>query len=165
MKRLTNILFAAVALAVPFTACAQQGVSERTEAKVDYLSSKVDQILQLLQTGKPPVVPPTGEPTNPTTPPAAGCSCSPGGHYEINGQGTIRGICTPATLTVSNAMPGARLDWAKMPIVVPGKVKMTEGGRPVGGDGYGPVYLIPMGTHTYQLTPELPCVNLVVQVS
>jgi hypothetical protein len=121
--------------------------------------------LKLTAGAVPPEIPPTVPPVvPPTTPPAAGCSCQPGLSYTINGQGTLRGVCTPAVLTVRNTMPGASLIWVKQPIVVPGRVKMTEGGKPVGVDGYGPIYDLGMGDHTYQLTPDLPCTNLAIQV-
>lgn len=159
MKRLVFALLAFAALVATAIPAQADGILEQMKAQLDRIELK-------LAAGS---IPPSGGPTVPPVdppppPPAAGCSCTPGLSYLINGQGTLRGVCAPATLRVINTPPGASLTWVKQPIVVPGRVKMTEGGRPVGGDGYGPVYDIGMGDHTYQLTPDLPCTNLAVQV-
>lgn len=183
MKRLATTIFAALAIAAaasPIVAQAQQGIAERTEAKVDALLPKLDQILQLLQAGKPPapVLPPAVMPTpvEPTpvepVPPASGPSCNSSGPHLINGQGTLYNVCTcaPAVVRVTNVPPGSSLTWVKMPgtglpAIPLGRVRMTEGGRPVGdGEGFGPRYDIGLGDRTYVLTAEVPCTNLSVQV-
>lgn len=129
---------------------------------LDDIKAQLSAIQQRLAMGDVPpvVVPPT---VPPVTPPATP-SCAQGGPYIINGQGTLRGVCLPAVIQVRNAMPGARLIWVKQPIIVAGRARLTEGGVPVGGDGYGPDYNIPMGDHDFVLASELPGMIVAVQV-
>lgn len=118
----------------------------------------------------PPVIPPTVPPTTPPATPATGPSCNQGGPYLINGQDTIYNVCAcpSATVRVTHAQPGAQISWAKIPgtgrpTVPLGIVRLTEGGRPVCGDGTASPCYIGLGDRSYVFTAEA-CTNLVVQV-
>jgi hypothetical protein len=167
MKRLTGILFAAAALALPITTCAQ-GVAERTEAKVD----KALELLHQLLGQKPPIVEP--KPPNPTTPTNPTNPATPSWMKEINGAGQVFDVCTcsPALVRLRNLNPmtGASVAWAKTPgtgsqAVPLGVVTVSESGVVRGSSGsvVGRAD-IGIGDRDLIFTSDPPCMNLTVSV-
>lgn len=157
------VLLCLTPLFFAFAAHAQPGILEGLRDQVGAMKAQLDRIeLKLAAGSVPPDTPPVvSDPPEVFNPPP---NAAPGQSYLINGMGTVRGVALPAVISVRNAMPGARLIWVKQPPVKPGQVRMTEGGKPVDGDGYGPVYNIPMGNHDFLLTPEVAGTVVAVQV-
>jgi hypothetical protein len=166
VKRLVEGLFIGLVLAfagMPVVLAQQPGILERVE-------SKLDQVLQLLQKGVPPVVPPAVDPVTPTVPPATGPSCNYLGPYLINAQGTVNNVCACPSVHVSlrNVMPGGRISIVKMPgtgqpAVPLGIFTVSEGGRAIGSSGSGLAADMGMGDRELTITAER-CTNLSVQL-
>jgi hypothetical protein len=167
MKRFSTSIFAALAFVTVLGACQEvrgEGILERIEGKLD----------KLLAAGSvPPVIPPTVDPVvpNPTTPPASGPSCYNDAPHLINGMGTRYNVCTcsPAVVSVRNAIPGSRLIVTKTPgsgspAVPPGLVSVHEGGRLVGVCGSTCPFDIGLGDRDFVFRSEVPCTNLAVQL-
>jgi hypothetical protein len=147
VTRLVLLCLVPILLALPATADC-----------LDDIKAQLAEIRTHLAAGS---VPPAGVPSIPAhpTPQTPG-----GGPYVINGQGTIRGVELPAAIRLTNIPPGSTLNWVKQPPVKLGRVRVTVNGQPLDGDGYGPVYNIPIGDYTLVFTPEVPGAVVAVQV-
>lgn len=177
MKRWIGFLFALTAVVATIPAAqAQDGILEAIRADVAATRAAVERIELKLAAGSiPPTLPPVVTelpPPPPATVTVMGKpSCNPGGVQTINGMGTVRDVCTcsPAVVSVRNAIPGSRLIVTKIPgtgqpAVPPGLVSVHEGGRLVGVCGNTCGFDIGLGDRDFTFRSEVACTNLAVQV-
>jgi hypothetical protein len=89
-----------------------------------------------------------------------------GSHFgTIEGAGVLNFIHCPATIQLNNITPGFKLQLRRMPGETRGKVKVTRYGEPLGSDGWGPDFPLPLGSYSIDLNAELPGVVLSVSVT